>query len=299
MFYDPLTMFHMSLMQMMGLPTIAPNDGHVKLDFKFDDIDDFYTNALDFNKDLGNRKAHDSFLSESRAGFNGLETKDILKYKYGYQPGVAKLEEVKEELIISGASCFKQKWDDIDGEEMSMDRFYDEIPFLQKRVRKHGFLGGKFVKIYVSINELGHISYESMLNRTYTAVSLIDHLESIGYRTEVYAISYSINKGSYKDKWVSEVYSEVCIKKAEEILNLPLLLTMLSPWCYRYWHFLMFSAHFNTASGMGQTQRQYKKNKIGEIHLESNTCLTKEDSKRVINEIKKLYDQTTEEEVYY
>ena len=308
MFGDPslMSMFHRHMMMMMGLdpgmdgnPDYEKTNNDVRLEFKFENVDDFYRSALDFDKNLGNKRMFDQFLIGSSSDFTGLTVPDILKYKYGYTPGVEKLDEIKSELLVSGASCFKMKWDSVDGEDMSMDRYYDETPFLQKRVRKHGFLGGKFIKMYVSINELAHVGFDRMLNRTYTAVSLIDHLESIGYRVEVYGISYSINKGRYKDKWASEVYSEVCLKRADEVLNIPLLLTMLSPWCYRYWHFLMFSAHFMTADGMGQTRRQYKKSKLGEIYLESETCLDKNSSIAFINEIKRLYDQTTDEEEIY
>lgn len=282
----------------MGMFYDEPEPGGIRLDFKFEDIDDFYKAAEEFDKDNGQFHQNEEIRLSERRSFSGLSIQDIHKYKYGYQPGISKLEEVKEDLLIDGASCFKHKWDDVDGEEMSMDRFYDEIPFLQKRIRKHGFLGGKFIKVYVSINELAMVSYESMLNRTYTAVSIIDYLESLGYRTEVYATSFSINKGSYKNDWASEVYSEVLIKKSDEALNLSLLLTMLSPWSYRYWHFLMFSGHFKTSSGMGSTRSEGKSSQIGELYLQSGECLTKEASKKFINEIKEMYDQTMEEEIY-
>jgi hypothetical protein len=40
------------------------------------------------------------------------------KYKYGYTPGVKKLESFDELIIPNGSSKFKYKWDDTDGDDI-------------------------------------------------------------------------------------------------------------------------------------------------------------------------------------
>lgn len=265
----------------------------VRLEFVFNSIEDFYESAVTIDPERADRRRfYDHMTFDSLTDhWVGLSLDNIKKYKYGYTPGINKLEEMKEDLHIVGASSFQTKWDTLDGEEMSMDRFYDERPFLSKRVRKHGFLNGKFIKIYVNIDEHCGISYEEMLNKTYTVVSIIDYLESMGYRTEVFAICQSLDLGTRDGNYISETYIEVPIKQMDAILNISLLLTTLSPWFFRYWCLLLYLANAKTFEGMGRPARIPQSSKIGELRIGTEQCLDEESSQTFIMNIKRMYDQ--------
>jgi hypothetical protein len=284
-------------MMMWCRPRYEEKDA-IRIELKFDSIDDFYAACHDPDKNAWNQSEYIEHLSYTNSSFVGLRHEELEKYKYSYQPGIAKLEQLKEDLLLDGASCFKNKWDDIDGEEMSMERLYDEMPFMNKRIRKHGFLNGKFVKLYISINENCNIDQTAMLNKTYTAVSIVDYLESTGYRVEVYAITDIDDIGQYNGKHVKQCYSELPIKKWDETLNIGLLLTLLSPWAFRHWHFLLYTGNMYTYEGIGRSAFKGYTSKPGELYIQNGECLDEEDSKRFINEIKTMYDETVEENVY-
>ena len=273
----------------------------IRLEFKFEDIEDFYSSCEKFDKNLGKITQYNEILNEhdsERSRWVGLMKKKILESKYSYPEGISKLEEVKEDLLVTASSSFKNKWEDVDGEEMSMERMYDELPFMSKRVRKHGFLNGKFIKLFISIDEHSGIEYEKMLNKTYTAVSIIDYLESMGYRTEVYATVRAKNVGTRGSDNVKQLYVEIPIKKIDEILNIGLLLTLLSPWAFRYWTLLLMAANIYTNWGMGQPSYERPELKYGTLYINTGDCLSKESSQDFIKQIKLMYDQNFQEELY-
>ena len=290
-------MFGYEFFEMMwGRP--RRTDNPIRTEFKFTDIEDFYKSALSFDTTTGNRDQYLEILHNRNPEWVGMTLSDIEKYKYSYAPGVPHLEQIKEDLLIPATSSFKTKWDDVDGEDMSMERLYDELPFMSKRVRKHGFLNGKFVKLYIDISENSHVEYTDMLHKTYTAVSIVDYLESMGYRTEVYATAKTISLGRRKGEDVEQAYVEIPVKKLDESLNTSLLLTLLSPWAFRFWILLLYSANVYTSYGMGRASYEKPETTLGTLYINTGDCLTKESSEHFINQIKTMYDQDFQEDVY-
>lgn len=239
---------------------------------EFPDLEDLYREALTLEPD-GNEYMFNQQKTKDDVYFRGLSLEDIDKYKYGYTPGVEKLEELDSYFVL-GSSRFKYKWNEEDGDEMSMERAYEGLPYLKQRKRSVGNGTGKFITIHVNTGELAFVSYEQMLKKAYTAASMVNKLETMGYRTQVLLHTLTRNVGFYRGEAVKTLEVKCPIKKFDDPLNIALILYCISPWFHRYWMFLIRASKLKCSSGMGASTTHRKKDSMTDIYIDTGECLT-------------------------
>lgn len=261
----------------------------MNLDFKFDDLDDFYREC-EIVEETGNRSRWGELTNKVYSHFTGLSKDKILEYKYSYQPGIENLGDIESTFNI-GSSNFTHKWDDQDGEEMSMERAYEGMPFLKKRIRKVGNNSGKFVTININLSEPGMVGYKQMQYKAKTAAELINKLSGMGYSIAVRVLDVATNCGTFNGERVKKLTLSVPVKKFDEPLNMSLLLACISPWFMRYWMFRFECAKVNMNIGMGGAGKYHKSEEINDIYIECGECLDKESSKQKVEELSKKFDE--------
>lgn len=264
-----------------------------EIDISFNDLDDFYREATLFES-TGNRSMYDEFTNSADPDFVGLSLKEIPKYMYSYEPGMENIRELTEQFQL-GSSRFTYKWDETDGDEMDMVRAYDGLPFLKRRKRTVGNNTGKFVTIHINIVESWFVGYSHLLNKAFTAASLVNHLQTMGYRVAVNVVQLTRSLGSYKGQRINKMRLVVPLKKFEEPLNLSLLLTCISPWMFRHWMFRFEAAKFYVDGGMGSPLEFHAKDTITDIYIDNGQCLTPEDADEKIKSIADLFESHLKE----
>lgn len=218
----------------------------------------------------------------------GLGKEEILRSKYLYKEGLYQLKEIEEDMNLGGTKR-SYKWDENDGDDMSYDRYLDDLPCLKKRIRTLGSGRGKMINIHVSVAENCGVSYEDMLNRSYTVMRLIDYLENQGYRVGVYVYSDTAGLGYYKDNEVQNLHVEIQIKKPEEPLIKGLVLTCISPWMLRYHMFKLWTAKFKCNYGLGHSVDINYEDTDTDIYFRTGSCLSKEDANAKLKSLSKRF----------
>ena len=186
---------------------------------------------------------------------------------------------------------YLHKYDDSDGDDMNFDRYIEGLPCLKKRIPTHGIGTGKFVKLHISICENCWCSAENLMIRAYTAMRIIDMLESQGYRVQISAYADNEDPGYFNEEPIGFLGVEVIIKKFEDPLIKGQILTAISPWFFRYWMFKFWNAKFKMNWGYGHSVRPMKKETTSDIYIQTGEALTDEDAERTIKRISKLFDK--------
>ena len=119
------------------------------LKLTFPDLFSFYNelNNIETTSNLSKIKyleSDDNCIAE----FN-MTYSELSKYKYSYTKGLNKLKQLNLDREI-GSRKKKYKWSEIDGDDMSIERFNDDLPFMQQRVNKQGNNNGKFIDITIN-----------------------------------------------------------------------------------------------------------------------------------------------------
>jgi hypothetical protein len=86
------------------------------------------------------------------------------------------------------------------------------------------------------------------------------------------------------------------LKRPEDPLIKPLLLTCLSPWMLRYHMFKLRAAKFSVNLGMGSTTVVKYTNTKDALYINSGECLSEEQSKRKFKELKSIFEQDANNE---
>lgn len=260
-----------------------------KLHFVYNNIEQFYKEALIPTK-FGNADDLNNHLKKEECSFRGLEIADILKYKYGYNQGLDKIKELEFNLNLGG-SFRKYVYDEFDGDDMNYDRLLEGFPAMRKRVKQHGIGSGRLVNIYVVISENCNVGYEEMLNKAFTAMQIVDTLESFGYRVAVWACDATRDRsGSYNGVTDVNYQVMVCLKKHEDSLNKPLIMNGISPWFFRYFLFAHQKGHYQNGWGMGSAIPLDIETTKETIIINHGECLNESSSKRKIEQIIKLFE---------
>lgn len=262
------------------------------LEIEFPDIEDFYREAM-IVEPYGHAEHHADQKNNDRIDFRGLSNKDILKYKYGYTPGVEHIEELDASFVL-GSSRFKYKWNEEDGDEMSMERAYNDLPYLKQRRRTIGNNSGKFITIHVNTGELGWVEADEMLCKCYTVATLVNKLETMGYRTRILMHTFTRGVGYLNGQSVDTMEVKCPLKQFEEPLNLPLIIYCISPWFHRYWMFLLRAAKLKVSGGMGSSARIRKKDTQTDIYIDTGQCLDEDDAKERLEQISKTLTKGVE-----
>lgn len=273
----------------------------MKLQIDLNNIDDLYNEADNFDEKQGRKDIYDTIKDEAEysryfhKNFFGLPLQEILNSKYSYTKNLDDIKDLEEDLEPPSNSKFKHVWNDLDGDEMSMERALEQQPFLKKKLRTDGNSSGRFVTLHINIGENCGVNYKDMLNKTNTAISIIDYLESRQYRVKVLVESLTLHIGKYKNQHVKETMLTVPIKEYEEPVVKSLLATVLSPWFFRYWILRLYAAKLYTTDGIGHGGNlKYNDDKTN-IYINSGECLTEKSSKQKILDVIKLFEEDTEE----
>lgn len=135
-----------------------------------------------------------------------------------------------------------------------------------------------------------------MLYKTYTTIRIIDMLENKGYRVGVYVCAISSYTGKYKSANVEKLDIRICIKKPEEPVIKPLLLTCISPWFFRYYIFCYYNSILDTNIGLGSAKKLSEISDTKDIYIDNGECLTYDLAKFKIESIKNLFNSEYESE---
>jgi hypothetical protein len=200
----------------------------------YDSLSDFYDDI----KNLVSSPRYNWRKDYDRPHFTGLSRSEILKSQYSYPFGVEKLRnlanfEIQKDIKI-------RYWDQFDGFDIDIDRMYSDLDFLRNE-RKQRKLP-KTMDIFINISENCDITYSAMLNKTYAALKIIDHLETLGVRTALYACISCLPK--VNGRYIEPLYIEICIKRHADDVNLGALCTAISPWFFRHWFFLWIEGRY-------------------------------------------------------
>lgn len=259
----------------------------------FENLDDFYK-ASSIVTNTGNKLKYDKIACENDADFLGLDLVEIKKSKYSYSEGLDNLKEIETDDWLTGNHVYK--YDELDGDDINYDRLLDGFPALVKRIKSKNNGFNRIVNIHVNIAENCNVSYKNMLYKTYTTIRIIDMLENKGYRVGVYVCAISSNTGKYKSANVEKLDIRICIKKPEEPVIKPLLLTCISPWFFRYYIFCYYNSILDTNIGLGFAKKLSKISDTKDIYIDNGECLTCNLAEFKIESIKNLFNLEYESE---
>lgn len=260
----------------------------LNLNININSLDEFYRECD--NIEGGDPAEINDIESNDDPSFRGLSTAEIYDSKYSYTKGLDNLKKIEKDINLGGRK-HKYKYDDSDGDDMNFDRYIEGLPCLKKRIPTHGIGTGKFVKLHISICENCWCSAENLMIRAYTAMRIIDMLESQGYRVQISAYADNEDPGYFNGEPIGFLGVEVIIKKFEDPLIKGQILTAISPWFFRYWMFKFWNAKFNMNFGYGHAVRPMKKETTSNIYIQTGEALTDEDAESTIERISKLFNK--------
>lgn len=260
----------------------------LNLNININSLDEFYRECD--NIEGGNPYEIENIENNDDPSFRGLSLEKIHSSKYNYTEGLENLKKIEKDINLGGRK-HKYKYDDSDGDDMNFDRYIEGLPSLKKRIPTHGVGTGKFVKLHISICENCWCSAKALMIRAYTAMRIIDMLESQGYRVQISAYADNENPGTLNGQKVKYLGVEVVIKKFEDPLIKGQVLTAISPWFFRYWMFKFWNAKFMMNWGYGHSIRPIKKESASDIYIQTGEALTEENAEETIKRIKELFDK--------
>ena len=260
----------------------------LNLNININSLDEFYRECD--NIEGGNPYEIENIENNDDPSFRGLSLEKIHSSKYNYTEGLENLKKIEKDINLGGRK-HKYKYDDSDGDDMNFDRYIEGLPSLKKRIPTHGVGTGEFVKLHISICENCWCSAKALMIRAYTAMRIIDMLESQGYRVQISAYADNENPGTLNGQKVKYLGVEVVIKKFEDPLIKGQVLTAISPWFFRYWMFKFWNAKFMMNWGYGHSIIPIKKESTSDIYIQTGEALTEEDAEETIKRIKELFDK--------
>lgn len=262
---------------------------NIELNFKFHSLNEFYL-ACHKCASTGDRRRHKEFLEQrEEEDFIGLSRKKILSSKFAYKEGLEELKKISDiNSLNAGGTAYKKKWDEFDGEDMSMERLYEGDPSLiQKKRIGGGKKTGKFITLKIVISVNCGVSTEQMLWKTYTAAKIADMIEKKGMRLKIIVISNSENVGIFDNKRVSLCNISVTLKDFSQPFNLPLLITCVSPWFFRHWVFIYRLGQIKCNPGLGYAAEVIPSGDKSELLINIHDALSKKDSDLLIKKVEK------------
>lgn len=242
----------------------------------YDSLTSFYNDV----KNTANNPQFEEERTENNPRFRGLSLSEIRRSQYSYKVGVEKLRAMKDFEFQRDEKI--KFWDSFDGFDIDIDRMYSDLDFLrnERKVRKLP----KTVDIFINVTENSKVDYDLMLNKTYAALKIIDHLETLGVRTALYAC---ISLSAFLPSGTEDMYLEICIKQHSHDVNLGALCTAISPWFFRYWFFLWIYGHYSHIGfGIGRAQNIPLSERQKGIVIDQGMCMNLRSSNNFIDSIK-------------
>jgi hypothetical protein len=250
--------------------------------YHFNSLSAFYQ-ACEKCTPTGEKDRFNMHTNYNRSAFTGLPLADIKKYKMSYPVGVEKLRHLADFKVEKDTKI--RYYDSFDGYDIDIDRMYQGLDFLlnQRKVRKLP----KTIDVFVNVSESADVDYELMLNKTWAALKVIDHLETLGVRTALYAC-ISVNPKFTTRKRRVPLYIEVEVKNYAQSVNLGALCTAISPWMLRYWGFLfMLGRYQNLSPGLGTAENlPFTEIPKNAITIDNGQCLTTNRANNFLSNLK-------------
>jgi hypothetical protein len=266
------------------------NNHSIELHYEFETLNDFYRECMKIDKKHGDANKYSSFYeSTSNDSFRGEDRKTILESKFIYRKALGTLPDINEDLYL-GTKKPSYCWSEVDGDEMSMTRAYDQLPFMKQRDHMKGNSKGKFITIHVNIAVSWMVTAENLKYKARTVVALVDYLESIGYRVQVLLEDHTGNAGTLNGKHIDKFYLKIPVKNFNETISSSVLFATIVPWMLRFWIFLFQSAKYKPSDGMGQAIGFRKSDTLGDVYIDSKDCLNEKAFKHKISNLKTLFE---------
>jgi hypothetical protein len=213
-------------------------------------------------------------VRNNEISFFGATHSKILERKFNWPEGVEMLKNLSDmERVIT--KQWSKTWSLDDGDEMDMERYFNDMAFLHKRIKVLGARArsNAIQKIMINVCENAYVDAEKMLWKTYAVVKLADQLESQGVRCEIVLFESSREI----DKHNRNLLIEIPLKQLNEPINISLLCTVLSPWFLRYWLFQFEHMYIdNVDDGLGYSRKLDPELTENCIVIDSGTALSKE-----------------------
>jgi len=241
-----------------------------------------FNTLTDFYSDVKNHIGHFRYVqyeNYDRPNFEGLSKSEIYQSKFSYDIGVHELEKLNKVKFV------QPKWEKyrntFDGYDIDLERMYEGQNFLINRRKRRNL--PKTADIFVSLAEPAKVTYNELLMKSYTALRIIDQLESQGVRTAVYVFNAIETRGLRPN---FELYVEVCVKDYTQHANIAALSTAISPWMLRRWMFLWVRGYYPVSTGLGSPLHIRKENfPKGSIVINQGECLSQYSANRFIENI--------------
>jgi hypothetical protein len=212
------------------------------------------------------------------SSFLGCTAEQARARAYCYPEAVQYIAALPEMSEPCTPAAYRRVWSEDDGDEMSIDRFRDGMPFLHRRIRDKGSRrAGGAVSIFVNIGESCDVDADAMRWKAYAAARIADQIEATGARAEIFIIGYGKNAYTNGDQ-----YEMQCrIKAAADPLNLAGIAAALMPWTLRYWMLRHIAATGRPAHGYGRPDT-IKRTDPAAIYIDTGHCLSESAARRFI-----------------
>jgi hypothetical protein len=267
------------------------NKPGLKLKYTFTSIYEFYRMAMNVSP-TGNKNKHDKMSEQhihrtSWLGYKDPKDKDI--NKFSWKEKIADIEKESMQLV-QGYKKRIYKYDELDGDDINMERLYEHLPAMKKRVYVKGDKFGNFISFYFNAGVDCGVKSDAIMNKTYTASKLINFFESLNKRVEVILYFKAMWPGKYKGENVREFTIEIVAKEFSSPLNIGLLNTVLAPWFFRYWMLMFMDTRMDVSYGHGypgdwskSDLERHKGNRV--ILMNGYDCLTEQKSEDFIKQV--------------
>jgi len=243
-----------------------------------------FNSLRDFYADVRNVVKSEKFSvyeNMNDPDWRGLSLAEINLSYFSYPVGVEKLKHYKDVKVEKDLKV--KFWSDFDGYDIDIERLHDGLDCLidTRKVRKLP----KTIDIYVNVSEGCQVDYNHMLNKTYAAVKIVDHLESLGVRCAVFACAAFRPK--LKTTFSATEYLEVCVKNYQDSVNLGALCTAISPWMLRQHIILWIIGHIRGINWNGiASPERLPSGELSGIIIDNGSCLNLDSANRFIETIK-------------
>jgi len=263
----------------------------LKLTYRFQSVLEFYRMAMHVTA-TGQTHKHDKSQTDRDHGWNwyGVKSKeDLMSKKFAWKEKVQEIERDSMRMV-HGYKKRIYKYDELDGDDINMERLYEQLPAMKKRIHVSGDKFGNFISLYFNNGVDCGVTAERMLNKTMAAAKLVRFFESLNKRVEVIVYSKAGSPGRYKGERIDYLLTETVVKRFTDPLNVALINTTLSPWFFRYWTLLFFDTRIHTSMGYGYpanlTEEDLKKHKGNRvIKIDAYDCLSEESSNEFIKQV--------------
>lgn len=181
-----------------------------------------------FFSEVGNLDNGDSVSSDAFCGGTYAEAKATM---YAWHKPFDRLTDNRTMAQCQTVNA----WSDYDGDCIDMERFYDGRPCLSRRVKVGGTRQNtrRIVVKYVDLVFSCSVSAAEITTKALKIMAEVDGIEQAGDRAEIVGRIAC-------DNWTNEgdaVRLSVCVKRANEPLNIARVAAIMAPWFLRRWFF--------------------------------------------------------------